>query len=171
MAYVTIPPTASDPDAPLTSQLIKQIIENPIGIARGDAGAPKIFYRRDMKFVTVNNGYAPFWQVAGYSSVYVSGRFYRQSGSGLNTTLEYSTNGGTSWGTPINLYIRSNDYDEFIDMHIPLQTGSVELMRTNAETGVASQSSIAVTVPNGVNAIRLDFRQRSIGSMVATFSG
>lgn len=42
MAWVTIPPTATDPDAPLTSFLAKAWSDNPAAIANGDAGAPRI---------------------------------------------------------------------------------------------------------------------------------
>lgn len=42
MAWVTIPPTATDPDAPLTSFLAKAWSNNPAAIAHGDAGAPRV---------------------------------------------------------------------------------------------------------------------------------
>jgi hypothetical protein len=40
MAYIPITDTQIDPDAPVTSQLMYQVRENPIEIAQGGAGAP-----------------------------------------------------------------------------------------------------------------------------------
>lgn len=42
MAWTDIPDAALDPDAPLTSDLAYAWRDNPIAIANGDAGAPKI---------------------------------------------------------------------------------------------------------------------------------
>ena len=42
MAWTTIPPTVTDPDAPLTSFIAKAWTDNPDAIANGDTGAPRI---------------------------------------------------------------------------------------------------------------------------------
>lgn len=40
--WTTITETATDPDAPVTSSLLKALRDNPIAIAEGASGAPKI---------------------------------------------------------------------------------------------------------------------------------
>jgi hypothetical protein len=42
MSYIAITEAQSNPFAPLTSELIKQLRDNPIAIAAGAAGAPRI---------------------------------------------------------------------------------------------------------------------------------
>lgn len=42
--WTTITETATDPDAPVTSTLIKALRDNPAAIAEGASGAPRISY-------------------------------------------------------------------------------------------------------------------------------
>lgn len=45
MAYITVTEAQSNPFAPLTAELVKQLRDNPIAIAEGLAGAPRLYLR------------------------------------------------------------------------------------------------------------------------------
>lgn len=90
MAYNQILDTQVDPDAPITSGLGYQLRDNPIAIANGDLGAPKITDKivagRNLISVTFSNLNAfagvLFWAVCEDSIV-----------------MSYSTDGGSSFST------------------------------------------------------------------------
>lgn len=42
--FVTVTQTARDPDAPVTTNLINALYDNPIAIAEGASGAPRVQY-------------------------------------------------------------------------------------------------------------------------------
>lgn len=64
MAWTTIPPTATDPDAPLTAFLAKAWTDNPAAIANGDAGAPRI---QDAALGTTVTAAGRTWVAARYA--------------------------------------------------------------------------------------------------------
>ena len=65
MAWTTIPPTATDPDAPLTSFIAKAWTDNPAAIANGDAGAPRV---QDAAMSTTVTAAGRNWVSARYAS-------------------------------------------------------------------------------------------------------
>lgn len=53
--YIAISDTQLDPDAPVTSQLMYQLRDNPIAIAEGDDGAPRIVLKSIERLVAGNS--------------------------------------------------------------------------------------------------------------------
>ena len=109
MAWTTIPPTASDPDAPLTAFLAKAWGDNPIAIANGDAGAPRV---RDAAMSTTVTTAGINWVANRYRSQSSTGvgqvvmASYRSSGSGLTRSVGDSANGSELIPCNVNAGIR-----------------------------------------------------------------
>ena len=86
--YIGITEAQSNPFAPLTSELVKQLRDNPIAIADGAPGAPKIQYD------AIDEGLAQ--QPAGGLGTYVFGRqedpTFRNIGSTLAGSAIRSSN-------------------------------------------------------------------------------
>lgn len=107
MAWVTIPPTATDPDAPLTSFLAKAWSDNPAAIANGDAGAPRI------------SKSALLAPIAGTGFLMAP-----------TVTLNTSSSGSTSNGSPRTLPIRTGVVT--FTMTKSGGTGSVSILINNS---------------------------------------
>ena len=94
--YVTISDTSVDPDAPLTSQLAYAWRDNPIAIAEGSTGAPKIakpIYGAKGATIT-------FTGLDDFSGA--SARFYNDAANGGSTvSVSFSDNGTTFYGSTV----------------------------------------------------------------------
>lgn len=88
--YIAQPDTAVDPDAPVTSDLMYALRDNPIAIAEGAAGAPRVQDAALSLTVTVEgrnwvaNRYAS-QQATGIGQVIMAR--YQSAGSGLGSGL------------------------------------------------------------------------------------
>lgn len=102
MAWVNIPDTATDPDAPLTSSLAKAWTGNPIAIANGDPGAPRIssegadlIFARDITSnTTFNNTNLTCFLISGYVTA--------DAFASAEVSTSYSSNNGSTWSTGRN---------------------------------------------------------------------
>ena len=95
--YVTISDTSVDPDAPLTSQLAYAWRDNPIAIAEGSTGAPKIakpIYGARGATITFT-GLDDF---SGASARFYNGGFFDH---GSTVSVSFSDNGTTFYGSTV----------------------------------------------------------------------
>lgn len=101
--YSNIPDTAIDPDAPLTSELAYAWRDNPIAIAEGAIGAPKVVSRA-IRIGAV--GGIDALDVNGISKVLISATAWFQ-GDGIsssNGNVSYqTTNDWANWSSAVNV--------------------------------------------------------------------
>ena len=101
--YVAQPDTAVDPDAPVTSDLMYALRDNPVAISEGAAGAPRI---QDAAMSTTVTTAGRNWVANRYGSQASTGvgqvvmARYQSSGSGLTRSVGGSANGSEL--TPCN---------------------------------------------------------------------
>jgi hypothetical protein len=95
--YTTIPNTQIEPEAPVTSELMTLLRDNPLSIAEDDSTAPKI--KQHLRIGGTTGGNIVFSDLATYSAVEF--RAYLQDVQGLSgsLTLDYSTDNGSSYTT------------------------------------------------------------------------
>ena len=96
MAYIPITEEQSNPFAPLTSELIKQLRDNPIAIAAGLSGAPRI------ERPAIGSWYFTTGGVGTYALLgdTVGSRLTEAGTSRPGSDLRYSSASGSSSGTP-----------------------------------------------------------------------
>lgn len=95
MAYTPIQNTQVDADSPVTADLMSQLRDNPIAIANGDAGAPRIV---DSALSTTATGAGRDWvlarnaaSAAGAVGTYALLRVSGTGGLGFNATIAASS--------------------------------------------------------------------------------
>ena len=99
--WTTITDTQVDPKAPVTSELMTALRDNPLAIAEGSTNAPKIAQSVRYAFVGINT-YATISNLSAGSGVHGS---FRGASGPLATgtvTVEFSSNGST-WTNSQNL--------------------------------------------------------------------
>lgn len=120
--YTTLTETATDPDAPVTSGLIKALRDNPIAIAEGASGAPRIqmaafgrladgaVSKHDRTYVLTTNG-----EYARYPFVQFGTVTYAYSSTGLGTTtVTRYRSGATTTISPGNVSVQPGDVLVFV---------------------------------------------------------
>ena len=92
--WTTITDTQVDPKAPVTSELMTSLRDNPLAIAQGTANAPKIAQSLRYAFVAPNT-YATISNLNAGDGVH--GTFRGSAGAATTTslTVEFSSNGST----------------------------------------------------------------------------
>lgn len=96
-SYITITDAETDPEAPLTSELAKKWRDNPIAIAEGAAGAPKIVTRKFTSGAAAQT--QTFTGLGDYGGVDFQ-LFARNTGAATyDLQFQFSSNGGSSWST------------------------------------------------------------------------
>lgn len=99
--YRAIASTETDPEAPLTSALAKALADNPLAIAEQAAGAPKI---RHVNVVSGASGFTQtFTGLGDYGGVEFSTFGVNTGGAVAAITIQYSTDGGSTWSTAFTL--------------------------------------------------------------------
>ena len=103
--YITVVDSSVDPDAPLTSDLMYRLRDNPIAIAEGSIGAPKVRSEalrltREAADRTSDGVLFTLTGIDRISSFMVSSYVYIVSGSAGGASVRYrtSTDGGSTWG-------------------------------------------------------------------------
>lgn len=94
MSYIAVTEPQSNPFAPLTSELVKQLRDNPIAIAEGAAGAPRANGKMAatlLEYATSN----PLTGLSGGDLVLPAGVFDEYSFSGVTITLTSFQSAGT----------------------------------------------------------------------------
>jgi len=97
-AYVTITDAQTDPGAPGTSELWKQWRDNPIAIAEGSTGAPRIAVAAQGG--TIVGGVFTSTDLAIYGGAVLHGGFRMTSG-GNQLVLQVSDDGTTFYGNQV----------------------------------------------------------------------
>lgn len=99
--YTTIADSAVDPNAPLTSELLTALRDNPLAIQEGTAGAPKI---KDK--VVSGSGTTTVSGLDEYGGLFIRGAGYEKSlssGVGVGLGVQYSTDNGSTYSSSQSL--------------------------------------------------------------------
>jgi len=126
--YTTITNAEIDQDSPITQPLLTALRDNPVAITEGAAGAPKVQAAALDTFV----GIAPatITGLGDYVALNLRGGGTCGSAGGLDdlqTSVELSDDGGSTWAAATNVINLSTTTNEFlaatVDISINLQTG------------------------------------------------
>lgn len=106
--YTAIPNTQIEPEAPVTSELMTLLRDNPLSIAEDDSTAPKIKQR--MRYGQTNGGNITFSDLADYGGVEITASLTEESGTDP-ATLEmlYSINNGSSYTSITDILEAAHD--------------------------------------------------------------
>lgn len=100
--YTAIPNTQIEPEAPVTSELMTLLRDNPLSIIEDDSTAPKIKQR--MRYGQSVGGNITFSDLANYGGVEITAGVREISGTDTATLeMQYSTNNGSSYTTITNI--------------------------------------------------------------------
>ena len=150
MTYIAITEEQSNPFAPITSELLKQLRDNPLAIAGGLEGAPRnVPLSLDLRLGTPSftlSGETPveFVGLSGLTSILVvasvGGFFVGQDPQGTALQVAYSTNNGGSWSGWQNVVGASGDSFSGVTRHIDLSEGRLDMR--DAITGAAGSNAL-----------------------------
>ena len=163
--YTAITNGEIDQDSPVTQPLLTALRDNPIAIAEGASGAPKV------QGQALDNVFLGFFEASGSSGSFSSAIPFDTQAKSLfihdlqapatspyNRTIQarFSTDGGSTWGSAQNI---SSSSQSAIAL-----SGEIDL-----EDGTTSGRVITgtLTVPSGANAISIGF---TISSGTTSFS-
>lgn len=162
--YISITEAQTDPGAPFTSDLAKQYRDNPIAIAEGATGAPRV------QGIALGGVYLGSFTQDGKNPKDLVGldkvgllvadviTMSGASSSGGGTVhIALSANGGVSYGGWITLYTEpgtTTSSNSTGRLHLDLATGNWRV-RMLASDGSVRITNGTLTLPAGVNAIRL----------------
>ena len=108
--FTPIPDTALDPDAPLTSELAYAWRDNPIAIAEGAVGAPKVMGKAlDTLLAGDQSSNFIITDLDRVSTILISGILPGSIASPINLTINRSSNGGATWGGDIIVFTSTSD--------------------------------------------------------------
>lgn len=163
MATYTDPSTLNtDPNDPVTSELMTAAIDNPVAIAEGAAGAARIQPEALGTFLASGTTTASAtdladvgWVLAGYM-----GSFSAPSGESATATLAYalSTNNGSSYGTTVTLLSEQTSGTSTVNF-----SGTVLVPLSGLEDAVQFSSSLSVTGGGGGGTLNVDWSVLGIG--------
>lgn len=128
--YTAIPNTQIEPEAPVTSELMTLLRDNPLSIIEDDSTAPKI--KQHLRIGGTSVGNIVFSDLAPYSAIEF--RAYMQEVAGLSGTLdlEYSTNNGSSYTTLTTLLTLGDGEADSADGWFDWTTGELGYLRTGS---------------------------------------
>jgi hypothetical protein len=159
--YRPIATTETDPEAPLTSQLLKALEANPIAIAEGAVGAPRIVghaLQTWVSRVTLDATTTPV-VVTGLNSdtvIHAVGFFSNGSGDTAQLQVSGSIDGGTSWGSWLTLTAGGASTTYSISAIINLKNGVIDSLYATVDLGTGPFNAIRFrhsnTVSSGVGA-------------------
>jgi hypothetical protein len=163
MTYRAIAGTETDPDAALLSMLMKALAANPIAIAEGAPGAPRIAHR------ALTSLYLGAGQGTGTGSSFVLTDLEDVSvmdcsldftvTSGHQIIIEASTNNGSSWGTAQYL----------INAGVSTISGNGRMM-LNQRGAANALLTGTLTMPSGCNAIRIRPEHSSVSFSIMAWA-
>lgn len=147
--YNPILDAETDPEAGLRSSLFKRMVANPIAIAEGAVGAPKVVAEANAApfvlamqaaaaatFVTVNG-------LDDMESIRID-LMLAASGTAAALHFQFSGNNGATWGTQTTIHTIETNSGIILTSHINLVTG---VSQTTGVTGIGSTSSTSVAEP------------------------
>lgn len=149
--WVTITDSQVDPDAPLTSELAYAWRDNPIAIAEGAPGAPKVVaeanaapYVLAMQAATTANTFVTINGLEDMEAIRIDLML-----AAVNTVaqlqFQFSGDNGATWGTQTTIHTIENASGIILTSHINLVTG---VSVTTGVTGIGSTTSTSVAEPS-----------------------
>jgi hypothetical protein len=156
-SYITITDAETDPEAPLTSELAKKWRDNPLAIAEGAIGAPKIVPKAMGLFLGTFNFSATPAGLTGLDGedglLIWHGINNTSTGSTLTLEVRFSNNNGSTWGSyqSIGLVVPIEGSRNGFAI-LGLKTGRFRSTR-NGGNGDLVQATL--TVPSGCNAFQI----------------
>ena len=158
--YLPITDAETDPGAPGTSELWKKWRDNPIAIAEGATGAPRV------QGIALGGMYLGSFTQDGKNpkalvgldrvGLLVADVITTGASAGGTVQIALSANGGASYGGWITLYTEPGAGEAHAAgrLHLDLVTGAwrVRLLSSDGSTRTTDGT---LTLPPGVNAIRL----------------
>ena len=178
--YIGITEAQSNPFAPLTSELVKQLRDNPIAIAEGAVGAPRILGTARVNNLLASGNLPTGVNAAGVSDLIAhSGIFVvflgleRTGGTSSNGVIEFSANNGGSWSDISGNTILTGDKVLYYERMANL-LGIIAANFTSESLGTfSSTSGFTVrnfTIPESVNAVRVRFNDSEANFSAGTYA-
>lgn len=161
--YNTISNTQVDPESPVTSELMTALRDNPIAIAEGASGAPRIAW--NMQAGTVGTSSLTFTGLDEFAGFVAFLNGTNTSGSAQNLNVALSDDGGSTFATALTL----QNIPASTDLHgvftVDFSSGNV-VRAYSLGTNVVS-SGTTITLPAGtVDAVRFTLGQNGIAVML-----
>ena len=98
--YTTIPDSTIAPEAPVTSELMTLLRDNPIAVAEGDGTAPKIKARAlDIRNASSTSSPLTATNLADLNYVMITGFVSTTYEETVSVQYRLSTDGGSNWGS------------------------------------------------------------------------
>lgn len=170
--YTTITNSEIDQDSPITQPLLTSLRDNPIAIAEGSSGAPRIQGKALQTWVDrITGGTDSITGLDDYGALNLRGRAEFLTSSSSTIQIQLSDNNGSTWAsaTTVATIITVSNTDKHFagaDLSINLLTGDYSLVATQLDwfddglvtnlilSGFTSNGTI--TMPAGdVNAVRV----------------
>lgn len=147
--WKNIPDTDVDPDAPVTSELMYALRDNPVAIAEGAVGAPRV----NLSSNTFNISGTAGGGVVGLDGVGEVLCIGISSVTGSpNLRVRYTNDNGGTWGGYYNLQSPGGHSNWPLLLTIPLIQGQVRLQQ-----GSAPFSLLSVSPPVGCNGFNISW--------------
>lgn len=156
--WVTINDSQVDPDAPLTSELAYAWRDNPVAIAEGAAGAPRVQPKAVFSPGILGNSgitggnWIAITGLDGIKTIALDAG--SSAGSGANFVIAFSNDGGSTWGSNQTIANMSSNAVT-LNLNINLATGSVIGGMVIGGTTVTN-IGLSLTVPANCNAVRVN---------------
>lgn len=151
--YTAIDASRIDQDSPIDEPLMRNLRDNPIALAEGAAGAPRINGRAIRPFIGGLESTGGVLDVTGlenYGGIYWDGRRSMGVGAGGTVQIQLSDDGGTTWQAATTLANDFSGTSDRINGHVDFLSGAyVSIFDT---TGYGT-GTIALP-PGTVNAVR-----------------
>lgn len=139
MAYTPILDTQLDPDAPITSGLGYQLRDNPLAIAAGDTGAPKIAKTTKVGSISGIGGSSTVSGLNDFGGLTLDLLMNTDGLVGTETvSISFSNNGSTFYGST---EIGSLGGDEFLYIKFVVDFGSTSYRLVRGGAGNTAQSA------------------------------
>lgn len=158
--WVAITDSQVDPDAPLTSELAYAWRDNPIAIAEGAVGAPRIqmeaFGAAGILGGTLTG--TTYIAITGLELVkFLQCHCALGTPAGSTINIGFTNNGGSSWSSDYTIASVAVNVGAVMSFIIDLETGDFGLAGLQGETLIGSFTT--VTVPSNCDGIRIRTNQ------------
>lgn len=153
-------------DKPIKAEDIQFIRDNPLAIAEGSSGAPKIA-DKVTSGNAVGGGTVTFTDLDEYSGAWLYGGALR-TGASDTITLEFSTDGGSSWSSPEDVFDIEDGESAAFFVFFDFASGEYHAVGSTSDmhsTGTISGTSTSI------DALRLDSTGAEVGVIIMPQGG
>lgn len=163
--------SAQDPDAPVTSEWGYAMRDNPIAIAEGAAGAPKVQGRALSTYVgrLLVNSATP----VGFTNLSRHKRLLIMVGGGLTQATgnyqiyaRFSNNAGSTWGSSQVMTVSSIVSPNSTNGSITVDINTGDYFMSLVSGSVFNNTTGTLVVPTGTNGIQFSLNGASTGGVV-----